>query len=147
MSQISNAEAKYVGPVAADSEQTVSNAGNVTADGITEADTTADTGDSPTAGLEGNTLKTITTNGGVRFSDARHIGIGASYTSGSFGIGVNYGVMTYDDEMVKGKTTGTGLSLGYELGRGLSAQLGYGRTKEEKMDAVSTWSAGLAMKF
>ena len=89
----------------------------------------------------------VTKVGGVAFSDAKHMGLGVSYKAGAFDIGVNAGTMKYDDEMVMDKTTGTGLSVGYKLGGGVEAKLGYGRSKTGDMEAVSTWSAGLAMSF
>ena len=176
-SQISNAKARYMDPVSeatniavrgepddtsttVEAQKTIET--RITALGIRQDDTTpdltSDTGDHALAetfaGLGGNQLHKVTTDGGVKFTDATHLGIGASYTAGAFTIGANYGIMNYDDEKVAmnaagmgGDVKGIGLSLGQDLGGGAKALLGYGRTETGNAAAVSTWSAGLSFSF
>ena len=146
-SQISNAAAKYVDPETSTSEVLNINsagAGEGVLDGIDSGD---DILENAVEGLEGNSIKLVTTPGGVKFSDARHLAVGASYKVDAFTIGVNYGTMDYDNESVANTVKGTGLSLGYKLGDGASALFGYGRTDEDTMEAKSTWSAGLSFSF
>ena len=75
-----------------------------------------------------------------------HWGIGLGYSMNALTIGVNYG--EYDDRGgVNGsESSGFGLAVNYDLGGGLSAQLGYGAEDVNGTDA-NQWSLGLAMSF
>lgn len=76
-------------------------------------------------------------------SNAWNIGIG--YTMNALAIGFNYGEVTVDG--ANNDTTGYGLAVSYDLGGGLSAQMGYGNTDPEVGASTDTWSLGLAMSF
>ncbi len=89
----------------------------------------------------------VTSAGTAIFSDATHTGLGASFATGPFSFGANYGKMDYKHMAMK-DVTGTGLSAGYDLGGGAKLLAGYGRSKEEgAAEADATWSLGLKMAF
>jgi outer membrane protein OmpU len=73
------------------------------------------------------------------FFDETHVGVGVGYSMNALTLAANYGVYTsdsYDD------TDGFGVSVGYDMGGGLSGHLGYGSD-----DDGNSWSLGLAMSF
>ena len=72
-----------------------------------------------------------------------HWAIGLGYSANNLTVGVNYGV--YDT--AAGDNSGFGLAANYDLGGGLSAQMGYGSSNPAVGADSSTWSLGLAMSF
>lgn len=87
-------------------------------------------------------------------SDGTHMAIGASYAFDAITVGVNYGEYDWDASAVAADATGFGLSAAYDLGGGLSAQLGYGSNDVTAVNAStatlgtsSMWSLGVAMSF
>jgi outer membrane protein OmpU len=73
------------------------------------------------------------------FFDQTHVGVGVGYSMNALTLAANYGVYTgdsFDD------TDGFGVSVGYDMGGGLSGHLGYGSD-----DDGNSWSLGLAMSF
>jgi outer membrane protein OmpU len=65
-------------------------------------------------------------------------------------IGVNYGEYTNQGGDENEDNSGFGLAASYDLGGGLTAQLGYGSSnygKDSADDDRDSWSLGLAMSF
>lgn len=78
-------------------------------------------------------------------TDGTHVGLGVGYEMNALAIGVNWGQYTFDGDTTN---SGFGLAAAYDLGGGLSAQLGYGHSNFETIDVkANTWSLGLAMSF
>ncbi|WP_341863378.1 porin [Gymnodinialimonas sp. 57CJ19] len=91
-------------------------------------------------------------------SDGTHTAIGASYAFDAITVGVNYGQYDWDATAAAHDTSGYGISAAYDLGGGLSAQLGYGSSTVDAINTgagapvaalgtTSTWSLGVAMSF
>ena len=76
-------------------------------------------------------------------NNVTHWAVGFGYTMNALSIGVNYG--EYDRDGAA-DSSGFGLAATYDLGGGLSAQLGYGNGETGDDDA-DNWSLGLAMSF
>ena len=76
--------------------------------------------------------------------DMTHAAIGLGYSANALTVGVNYGVNSVDGDEV---SSGFGLAVNYDLGGGLSAQLGYGSSSVDGLDDVDGYSLGLAMSF
>ncbi|MDJ0822040.1 MAG: porin, partial [Paracoccaceae bacterium] len=92
--------------------------------------------------------------GGRSVVKQKHMAIGLGYTMNALTIGVNYG--QYNDLLgVEGlDSTGYGLAVNYDLGGGLEAQFGYGKTDIDldlpgfsASTEVDQYSLGLAMTF
>lgn len=79
--------------------------------------------------------------------DGEHMAIGASYTFDAITVHVNYG--EYDWAVGSGvaDSDGYGLAASYDLGGGLTAHLGYGRSSIDGLPSYSDFSLGLAMSF
>ncbi len=80
--------------------------------------------------------------------DMTHWAIGLGYTQNALSIGVNYG----EDDYSNGhEEHGYGLAVAYDLGGGLAAQFGYGKSESTSIANVKTetdsYSLGLAMSF
>ncbi|GGG71152.1 porin [Salipiger pallidus] len=75
--------------------------------------------------------------------DVQHWGVGFGYEMNALAVGINYGEFKYDGE----EQSGFGLAGSYDLGGGLSAKMGYGKTNPIVGDDVDTWSLGLGMSF
>lgn len=73
-----------------------------------------------------------------------HAAIGLGYTMDALTLGLNYGAYNLDGEQIQ---SGVGLAANYDMGGGLSAQMGYGASEFENSDSTNTWSLGLAMSF
>jgi outer membrane protein OmpU len=85
------------------------------------------------------------TTGGA--DDGSHYGLGLGYTMNALTIGVNYGEYDFDDAFAADRS-GYGLAANYDLGGGLSAQLGYaGGDIDGAADYEDTFSLGLSMSF
>ncbi|MDP4991116.1 MAG: porin [Marivita lacus] len=85
------------------------------------------------------------TSGGA--DDGSHYGIGLGYTMNALTLGVNYGEYDFDDAFAADRS-GFGLAANYDLGGGLSAQLGYGGGDiDGAADYEDTFSLGLSMSF
>ena len=86
-----------------------------------------------------------TSNDGA--ANTSHIGVGATYSSGSTTVNVNFG----RNEMGSANNTGFGVAAAYALGGGATLQFGYGNSDYEHGDDAGTekdtWSLGLAMSF
>ncbi|UWQ95995.1 porin [Rhodobacteraceae bacterium M385] len=87
-------------------------------------------------------------------TDGTHMAIGASYAFDAITVGVNYGQYDWDAASLAADATGFGISAAYDLGGGLSAQLGYGSNDVTNANAGTTalgtssmWSLGVAMSF
>lgn len=96
----------------------------------------------------------------VANADGTHMAIGASYAFDAITVGVNYGQYDWDAASMNADTTGYGISAAYDLGGGLSAQLGYGYNDVTAVNnsaasiagaatlgTSSMWSLGVAMSF
>lgn len=77
--------------------------------------------------------------------DGTHVGLGVGYEMNALAIGVNWGQYTLDGDNTN---SGFGLAAAYDLGGGLTAQLGYGHSTFDVIDVeANSWSLGLAMSF
>ncbi|CUH78291.1 porin [Tropicibacter naphthalenivorans] len=76
-------------------------------------------------------------------ADYKHMGIALGYTMNALTVGVNYGKYDFDAGT---ENTGYGLAVNYDLGGGLVAQAGYGKSDRAGVEA-DQWSLGLAMSF
>lgn len=83
--------------------------------------------------------------------DATHLGLGLGYEMNALAVGINYGRYMLDGDLY---SSGVGLAAAYDLGGGLSAQLGYASntihddfTTTSGDESGNTWSLGLAMSF
>jgi outer membrane protein OmpU len=76
---------------------------------------------------------------------ATHFGIGGSYSSGPFTIHANYGQYDYDGP--GGNDSGFGIAAAYDLGGGLSVNVGYGQSDFAGGGSDSNWSIGAVMSF
>lgn len=72
-----------------------------------------------------------------------HMAIGLGYSMNALTIGVNYGQF---EGGASDENSGFGLAANYDLGGGLSAQLGYGSSDTPAGDS-NTFSLGMAMSF
>ncbi len=74
-------------------------------------------------------------------------GIGFGYEMNQLAMGINYGKVNdvFGNDGVEAQ--GVGLAVAYDLGGGLSAQLGASRSEIEDYDPINTYSAGLSMSF
>jgi outer membrane protein OmpU len=73
-------------------------------------------------------------------------GVGVGYTMNALSVGVNYG--EYDDWTLGcGDCDGYGLAATYDLGGGLSANLGYGNSDFGSGNDSDSYSLGLRMSF
>jgi outer membrane protein OmpU len=78
-----------------------------------------------------------------------HIGLGLGYTSGNLAVGLNWGQYKVDGDNVQ---SGFGLAGSYDLGGGLSAVAGYGKSSYDDdifgdLDDADQFSLGLSMSF
>lgn len=78
-----------------------------------------------------------------------HVGIGLGYEFDAFSIGFNWGQYMYADNTDIEDVQGVGLVANYDLGGGLVAQAGWGRTMydDDDLDDDDSYSIGLAMSF
>ncbi|MDJ0822041.1 MAG: porin [Paracoccaceae bacterium] len=96
----------------------------------------------------------VTILGGRSVVKQKHMAIGLGYTMNALTIGVNYGQYT-DLLGVEGlDSTGYGLAVNYDLGGGLEAQFGYGKSDIDfsipgfsASTSFDQYSLGLAMTF
>ena len=75
-----------------------------------------------------------------------HWGLGLGYSMNALSIGVNYGEYSDKGGVVGDDRSGFGLAVAYDLGGGLTAQMGYGSSDNNGASSDS-WSLGLAMSF
>jgi outer membrane protein OmpU len=103
--------------------------------------------------------------GGASGVDMNHTGVGVAYSSGPITLHANYGVFDISAGPFSGNVDGWGLAAAYDLGGGLSVNLGYGDSNIDLGPAVldalasggfpggnfgrsgSTWSLGMSMSF
>lgn len=79
--------------------------------------------------------------------DATHYAIGLGYTMNALTVGLNYGEFDFDDDFAA-DSSGYGLTVNYDLGGGLEAQLGYGGGDiDGAADYEDTFSLGVSMSF
>lgn len=83
-----------------------------------------------------------------------HAALGLGYEANGLAIGVNFGEYTNFGGTSGATASGAGLAVSYDLGGGLSAQLGYGSSSLNSKARAATargsydsWSLGLAMSF
>lgn len=100
------------------------------------------TGTADTSSSVDGAAATVTETG-VAY-DETHFGIGVAYDFGDFSVGANYGA--YDNDVNVFDREGFGISAGYDLGGGLSVNLGYG-SSEQAGNTDNTWSFGALMSF
>lgn len=77
--------------------------------------------------------------GGAAGADDWHVGLGLGYEANAISIHANYGKFDSGNK-------GFGLAAAYDLGGGLSANLGYGNSKSGGTSS-NTWSLGMVMSF
>ena len=80
-------------------------------------------------------------------TDADHVGVGVSYTTGAWLVAANYGQYDFDNAAFP-DASGYGLVVNYDLGGGAVVQAGYGDSDiDNNNGALETWSLGVAMAF
>ena len=84
--------------------------------------------------------------------DEDHVGLGIGYSQDALAVGLNWGEYSDKGGVAGATESGIGLAASYDLGGGLSAQLGMnsGETKASAAAAAvksDSWSLGLAMSF
>lgn len=84
-------------------------------------------------------------------TEGTHGALGIAYEMNALAIGVNYGRYTFDGDET---SQGFALAATYDMGGGLSAQLGYGHSTATDVitatgddESIGAWSLGLAMSF
>ena len=75
--------------------------------------------------------------------DITHVGLGFGYEMNAIAVGVNWGKY----EQGSWEQSGWGLAGSYDLGGGLSARMGYGKSEFNNGTDMDTWSLGLRMNF
>jgi outer membrane protein OmpU len=79
--------------------------------------------------------------------DGEHMAIGASYTFDAITVHANYGEYDWAAGSGVADADGYGLAASYNLGGGVTAHLGYGRSSVVGLPSYSDFSLGLAMSF
>lgn len=78
--------------------------------------------------------------------NVEHVGVGFGYEMNAFAIGLNWGQYDFDGDTI----SGWGLAGTYDMGGGLEARMGYGKSEIDAFgidDDYDTWSLGLRMNF
>jgi outer membrane protein OmpU len=88
----------------------------------------------------------ISDDGGIAGQDYTHVAVGIGYETGPVSLHANYGEFD-SDSPTQADDSGFGLSAAYDLGGGLSANLGYGSSDFEAGGTSDSWSLGMVMSF